>query len=83
MILVGKVERGERKRTVDEVSKADLVRTLLGFSCVVNHQHGIAATHKLICLNQQFCLQRPSTQTPAAMKWRKIDRRRKSHLAIG
>ena len=34
-----------------------------------DHQHGIAATHKLVRLNQQFCLQRPGIPTPAAMKW--------------
>jgi len=42
------------------------MRTLLGYSCVVNHQHGIAATHELICLNQQFCLQRPSIPDPGS-----------------
>jgi hypothetical protein len=25
-------------------------------------------THELICLNQQFCLKGPASQTPAAMK---------------
>ncbi len=42
------------------------MRALLGDSCVVNHQHSIAATHKLVRLNQQFCLQRPGIPDPGS-----------------
>src|SRR5271167_2889596 len=42
------------------------MRALLGDSYVVNHQHSIAATHKLVRLNQQFCLQRPGIPDPGS-----------------
>jgi hypothetical protein len=40
------------------------MRAFLGYRGVVDHQHGIAAAHQLIRLNQQFRFHRPGIPDP-------------------
>ena len=40
------------------------MRAFLGYRRVVDHQHRIAAAHEFVCLNQQFCLDRPGIPNP-------------------
>src|SRR5580700_3456096 len=46
------------------VSDTYRMRAFLGYRGVVDHQHGIAAAHQLIRLNQQFRFHRPGIPDP-------------------